>query len=715
MSRNAIHLISFIVCLSLILSNAAQAELVGWWEFNEGSGTEALDSSGNDNTGTFHDSVGWSDGKIGFAVEFDGTAGYVLIPNPGVLTLINQGDFTITMWFRQHTIGTTINLLQQTDLNGTGRTLLLSDPTNGIRSYLGGQTTVSGVIAEAETWYHVAMVVTEEGATDTIHFYINGEAAGTPAATPSEDCTGDYLIATNKTLDGRWIDGLVDDLRLYNHALTETEVLAAMEGTGGGYPFVRSPDPADGTLISDTWVNLTWSPGDFAVSHDVYLGDNFEDVDNGTGDAFRGNQTSTLFLAGFPGFAYPDGLVPGTTYYWRIDEVNEADPNSPWKGPIWSFSVPPKTAYNPNPADGAESIGPDSVTLSWTPGFGAILHTVYFGDDFNQVDHAAGGAPLGAATYNPGTLELEKVYYWRVDEFDAVETHKGDTWFFATPGAVGNPKPAYDATDVQLNAILSWTPADSAASHQLYFGTDEETVRNADTGSPAYIGSKSLGAETYDPGLLEAGKAYYWRVDEVDGQGNVAKGPLWIFTTGDFLLVDDFEGYTDDDPNNEAIWQSWIDGYGTTDNGAQVGYLLPPYAEQSVVHSGLQSMPLLYVNEGAVTNSEATLTLTALRDWTQAGVSDLSLWFRGAGANAAEPLYVALSNSTGAPGVVAHDDAEAAQTSRWTQWAIPLQAFADQGINLTNVDKIAIGLGTKAGGAVAGGSGTIYVDDIRLN
>ena len=109
-----------------------------------------------------------------------------------------------------------------------GRTLLLSDPTNGIRAYLGGQTTVSGVMAEAETWYHVAMVVTEGGSEDTITFYIDGVQSGTPAQVDSEDSEGDYLIATNKGLNGRWINGLVDDFRLYNHALSEAEVLAAM-------------------------------------------------------------------------------------------------------------------------------------------------------------------------------------------------------------------------------------------------------------------------------------------------------------------------------------------------------------------------------------------------------------------------------------------------------------------------------------------------------
>jgi hypothetical protein len=123
-------------------------------------------------------------------------------------------------------------------------------------------------------------------------------------------------------------------------------------------------------------------------------------------------------------------------------------------------------------------------------------------------------------------------------------------------------------------------------------------------------------------------------------------------------------------------------------------------------------MPLLYTNETGVTNSEASMTL-ALRDWTMVSVETLSLWFRGDSDNAAEPLYVAISNTSGAPAVIAHDDAIAAQTDTWTQWIISLPTFADQGINLTNVDKMAIGLGS-IGGAAVGGSGTIYIDDLRL-
>jgi hypothetical protein len=260
---------------------------------------------------------------------------------------------------------------------------------------------------------------------------------------------------------------------------------------------------------------------------------------------------------------------------------------------------------------------------------------------------------------------------------------------------------------------LSWTPATNATSHEIYFGTDKETVRNADAASPEYQGSKALGAESYDPGALDWNTTFYWRVDAVYSTGPV-KGPIWSFTTGGFLLVEDFESYTDDDAAGQAIWQHWIDGFGIPDNGAQVGYLLPPYAEQTIVHGGAQSMPLMYTNEAGVSNSEASLTLTASRDWTAEGVGELSLWFRGSAANATEPVYVAVTNSAGEPTITAYEDPAIAQKGLWIEWVVPLQTFADQGINLTNVDKIAIGLGSKSGMAAAGGSGTVYIDDIRL-
>jgi hypothetical protein len=101
----------------------------------------------------------------------------------------------------------------------------------------------------------------------------------------------------------------LDHVRFYEGEFDEEDI---------GQPFAFGPDPADGAYHEDTWVTLSWKPGQWAVSHDVYLGDTFEDVEQATpeSDVFRGNQVTTFYVAGFPGFAYPEGLVPGTTYYW---------------------------------------------------------------------------------------------------------------------------------------------------------------------------------------------------------------------------------------------------------------------------------------------------------------------------------------------------------------------------------------------------------------
>jgi hypothetical protein len=484
------------------------------------------------------------------------------------------------------------------------------------------------------------------------------------------------------------------------------------------YPLVKTqdfpaskPDPADGAVLKETWVNIGWTAGPAAVSHDIYFSDNSKDVEAGSADAFQGNEGTTNFIVGFPGFPYPDGLVPGTSYYWRIDEVNELNPDSPWVGHVWSFTIAPKTAFRPEPADGAEAVELD-VRLSWEPGFDAKLHYVYFGDDYDQVSNAVGAPPSGLTTFNPGTLEPAKVYYWRVDEFDILETHKGEIWSFTTVGAVGSPIPSYDAKDVKHTQILTWVPGDQAASHEVYFGTDKDAVRNADKTSPEYKGTRDLGAESFDPGLMEWNATYYWRIDEVNNSNSDSpwKGNVWTFTTADFFVVDDFESYNDLDPADPAsnrIFNAWLDGYGDPTNGSLVGYENPPFAEQSIVHTGRQSMPLSYDVDQKY--AEATLTLTYPKNWTERGVDTLGIWFKGDWINVGAPMYVAVNGTA----VEYHNNQEVTKIDVWTEWKIPLQVFADQGVDLTNVDTITIGFGDK-NNLQAGGSGTMFIDDIRL-
>jgi len=269
-----------------------------------------------------------------------------------------------------------------------------------------------------------------------------------------------YIEAEYKENDGG--DGLAVAWQgpgIPTREVIQPEYLSAL-GQGSWQFIPYDASPADGAIHPDTWVTLVWSPGLGAALHNVYFGENFDDVEAGTGDAFRGNQTETYFVAGFPGYPYPDGLVSGTTYYWRIEEVNDLHPDSPWKANVWSFTIPPKTSYGPDPPDGAQFVDPN-VELSWGPGFGARLHTVYFGEDFDVVSYAAEGISQGTTTYAPGPLTKEKVYYWRVDEFDGVATYKGDVWRFKTVPDISISDP-YLMAWWKLDEISGNTAVDSS-------------------------------------------------------------------------------------------------------------------------------------------------------------------------------------------------------------------------------------------------------------
>jgi hypothetical protein len=212
------------------------------------------------------------------------------------------------------------------------------------------------------------------------------------------------------------------------------------------------PKPADGAVQPETSATLSWRTGASAASHDVYFGENFDDVNDGTGGTFRGNQAETSFAVGSPESAYPQGLVRGVTYYWRIDEVNDLNPNNPWKGDVWSFTVPTDTAYNPNPADGA--IHRDKwVSLEWSMGAYAVLHNVYFGENFDDVSNGAGGTFRSNQTETsftiglpgfpyPGGLAPGTTYYWRIDEIvgvgRAAKMLKGDVWSFTLAPETAN-------------------------------------------------------------------------------------------------------------------------------------------------------------------------------------------------------------------------------------------------------------------------------------
>lgn len=312
-----------------------------------------------------------------------------------------------------------------------------------------------------------------------------------------------------------------------------------------------------------------------------------------------------------------------------------------------------------------------------------------------------------AGNYFEGTVDEARVYNRALTAEEILQAMRGDT------SVAWDPSPGNGTLlGIAQAAPLSWSPGDNAVQHDVYLGTDKDAVANADASDATGIYRGRQSAVTYNPseGIEWGGGPYYWRIDESNTDGTISTGKMWSFEVTDYLLVEDFEDFNDYPP--DEIWNAWIDGFGTANNGSTAGYANPDFAagghyvETSTVHGGAQSMPLFYDNN--LKYSEVTLTLVYPRNWTEQGVGVLSLWIRGGSSNAAERIYVALDGVA-----VYHDDPTAVLATGWTEWQIPLSEFADKGANLAAVNTISIGLGDK-NNVAAGGTGVLYVDDIRL-
>jgi len=575
--------------------------------------------------------------------------------------------------------------------------------------------------------------------------------------------------------------------------------------SAGPWGFAANPSPADGALHFDTWVPLNWIPGDLTISHDVYFSDNFEDVSTGTAEAYRGNQTESLFIAGLDGYAYPEGLARGMTYYWRIDEINDLHPEGRWQGVVWKFTIPSKKAYDPFPADGAESVDL-SVELNWTSGLDGVLHTVYFGDSFDDVNNATGNTQQVATTYHPGPLKRANIYYWRVDESTGgrgSETHKGDVWSFTTAGFVVDDFESYndlDPPDPASKRIFdNWIDGLGTADNGAIVGYDyppytEQTVVHSGSqsmpfrydnnlksseavltlgsqrdwtidgvvalslwfrGYPASLGSFTEGADGtlminaegarigwksdecyFSYKALSGPGSIVARVDSIEGTVDMARAAVMIRETLDpdsvsacaYINGRGIVGFHQRDSKGSSgvgTYQSgvplprWLklerDVFGTfrTFHSAD-GFDWEPFEDsapasipvRSDVYIGLAVASYVGSHTCEAVFSDITITGTVSSEWISQDI--------GLSTNDAEPLYVAIANSGSEPAVVYHDDPAATNIDTWTEWIIPLQSFADQCVDLTNVDSIAIGLGTRGNTTTPGGSGKMYFDDIRL-
>jgi len=290
---------------------------------------------------------------------------------------------------------------------------------------------------------------------------------------------------------------------------------------------------------------LGWQVGAWTAYHDVYFGEDEDIVALATTEdvgVYQGRLPAdvTTFTAA--------PLIYGTTYYWRIDEVNEAESDVPCPGPVWQFTTAEFIA-GPNPTDQSTPLG-WPTTLSWTPSGTALWFDIYLGEDERAVAQATpesnglyrGRQAGDESSFNTGNLQPNTTYFWRIDGVDSAlpeNLWKGGVWQFRTQDAMSGHTPADQTIGVGWPVSLSWEPGGPGLDYDVYFGTDWYDVADASTDSLSVYHGRQTGKETsFNTGNLQPSQTYFWRIDTVDGvhPEKVWKGQVWQFTTRDLIV-----------------------------------------------------------------------------------------------------------------------------------------------------------------------------------
>jgi len=623
MFRNTIGLTA-LVMVGLLLPGVARAgdsSLVGWWKLDDGSGTIAKDSSGNGSDGTLNGGAVWVEGVLDGALEIDGSTGNVEIPANINQAIINKGDFSMMAWIKTTDIAGTNYAFQQGDGNGNGRSWLFTANSGEITTYVGVGNFGSGVIMELDEWYHAGFTVIEGGDSDTLQMYVNGVAEGAQGTRAMETCEGGYLIGSHKGLaaGSRW-PGAIDDIRLYNRALGAADIQEVMLGQPELAYGPVPEDKATGVLRDAT---LTWTPGEFANTHDVYFGTVFEDV----------NSASVPTSAGLDVNAFDPGpLAFGQTYFWRVDEVNAAPDNTVFKGNVWSFTTEPysvKLAAEVIVAS-ASSVNNETTDPNRTIDGSGLdnpnnMNALHSTEVENVMWMSASGDLSPWLMYEFDTVQKldklliwnsnhssETVIGWGAKDVDIQISEDGTNWSslpdvgpiaqasgFAPSEAQaidmglalakyvklnilsnwGGLLPQYGLAEVQFYAlpVYAHTPDPASGSVDVLPSTTVswQAGREADThvinvgvdpnaladGSAASVSSTQNSADLISLDL-QLDQLYYWQVDEVNEAEtpSVWAGPVWNLTTVPYLTVDDFDSYSNISPDRP--FQTWLDGFG---------------------------------------------------------------------------------------------------------------------------------------------------------
>jgi hypothetical protein len=411
------------VMFVMTLAATAHGGLVAHWPM----AGDAKDVVGSNHGALVGGAAFIEDAMKGVVLRVDGVSGHVLVPHGNDIAFIDRKTLSIALWVKPaslpRTTWTTV-LAKNRDIHYNNAYGIWISPENQWHFRFGaasGNANQPNAPAATEQWHHVVM--THDPAATTLRGYVNGVLAYRNASAAPGTLGNTALWIGGAGGVTEFYPGLIQDLRIYDRALSDAQVQGLLEGIFPDFLKAEKPNPADGA-IGVALPLLQWSKGETAALHSVYLGTN-PDLTEADLKAVRQPLAMYYHLA---------GLEPGVTYYWRVDEI-EADMQTVHTGDVWSFVAQAQTAYYPTPADGANTVS-SVVELKWEAGLGALRHHVYFGENADAVAQGTGGTDKGTfkdPNYSPGVLNAATTYYWRVDEIGAGDVVKtGSVWSFTT-------------------------------------------------------------------------------------------------------------------------------------------------------------------------------------------------------------------------------------------------------------------------------------------
>ncbi len=618
MHTKLIYLTCFVLVLGPALTGTASAEIVGWWKLDEGSGTVANDSSRYNNDVFFNGDPQWVEGYYNSGLEFDGTDDCLDrgVYEP-VLDIVD--GITMTAWIkpgatlRDHEIGGNITI----GPNGGGYVMGIYSNDNlefEVRSSAGTSAPPSrpggGTMLQTDTWYFVAGTYAQTADGGVITTYVNGELDAEMVTTIVMDPSpGTFVIGRDPNAPGAGqFIGVIDDVRVYNHILTESELRDAMLGKWPPSEIAFAPDPEDEQVDVPRDVVLGWKPGIYAQTHDVYFGSVFEDVNK----ADRNNPLDVLVGQNQDVNMYEAGILEfGQTYFWRIDDVNAVD-SSIHRGDTWRFTT--ETFGYPIPAGKITATASsfqdeDSKPGSTIDGSGLVndLHSIDTKSMWLSDTGDPGSAWIQYDFDKPYMLYEMLVWNYNgpflltgfsIKDVTIEHSTDGATWTVLS--GANEFAQALGADGYKCNTIIDFSGilaksvriiANSNWGGPIFnqYGLSEvrflyipvharepnpdsgETDVNVDVTLGWRAGREAAEHDVYlstdeqavidgtapvatvtdasysppEPLILE--NTYYWRVDEVNNSETPTtwQGELWSLSIQEFLVVDDFESYND--------------------------------------------------------------------------------------------------------------------------------------------------------------------------